>query len=166
MNSKIKMQKSKLDEIYMSEALKEARTAFEKDEVPVGAVIVYKNKIIARAHNQMRTLNDPTAHAEMIAITSATGVLKDMRLLDCTLYVTIEPCSMCAGALVLARLKRIVYGADDPKTGACGSVLNIVYNKKLNHRIKVTKGVLEAECSQIIQEFFQTKRRLKVLMSN
>lgn len=160
------MQKSKLDEYFMKEALKEAQRAFEKDEVPVGAVIVYNDKIIARAHNQMRSLNDPTAHAEMIAITSAASVLKEMRLVDCTLYVTIEPCSMCAGALVLARVKRIVYGADDPKTGACGSVLNIVQNKKLNHRIKVTKGILKEECGRLIQEFFQIKRRIKAIMSN
>lgn len=161
------MRKNKEKDMYfMKEALKEAQKAFEKDEVPVGAVIVYNDKIIARAHNQMRTLNDPTAHAEMVAITSAANVLKDMRLIDCALYVTIEPCSMCAGALVLARVKRIVYGADDPKTGACGSVLNIVQNKKLNHRIKVTKGILKEECSRIIQEFFQIKRRIKAIISN
>jgi len=150
----------------MREALKEAQKALEKDEVPVGCVIVYKDKIIARAHNQMRTLNDPTAHAEMIAITEATERLNDMRLLECTLYVTIEPCSMCAGALVLARIEKIVYGADDPKTGACGSVLNIAQNKKLNHRIKIVKGILREECSRIIQEFFQQKRRLKAMLNN
>ncbi|MCM8766117.1 MAG: tRNA adenosine(34) deaminase TadA [Candidatus Omnitrophica bacterium] len=154
------------DKFFMKEALKEAEKALEKDEVPVGAIIVHKGKIIARAHNQMRTLNDPTAHAEMIAITSATSILKDMRLLDCTLYVTIEPCSMCAGALVLARLQRIVYGAEDPKTGACGSVLNIVQNAKLNHRIKITRGILREECSRVIQQFFQIKRRIKAIMSN
>ena len=150
----------------MREALKEAQKALEKDEVPVGCVIVYKDKIIARAYNQMRTLNDPTAHAEMIAITEATERLNDMRLLECTLYVTIEPCSMCAGALVLARIEKIVYGADDPKTGACGSVLNIAQNKKLNHRIKIVKGILREECSRIIQEFFQQKRRLKAMLNN
>jgi len=156
----------KKDEFFMREALKEAQKALEKDEVPVGCVIVYKDKIIARAHNQMRTLNDPTAHAEMIAITEATERLNDMRLLECTLYVTIEPCSMCAGALVLARIEKIVYGADDPKTGACGSVLNIAQNKKLNHRIKIVKGILREECSRIIQEFFQQKRRLKAMLNN
>lgn len=150
----------------MREALKEAEKALGKDEVPVGAVIVHKDRIIARGYNQMRTLNDPTAHAEMIAVTSAASVLKDMRLLDCTLYVTIEPCSMCAGALVLARIERIVYGADDPKAGACGSVLNIVQNKKLNHRIKVTKGILKEDCSRIIQEFFRIKRLIKATLNN
>ncbi|MGE4357020.1 MAG: tRNA adenosine(34) deaminase TadA [Candidatus Omnitrophota bacterium] len=154
------------DEFFMREALKEAEKALGKDEVPVGAVIVHKDRIIARGYNQMRTLNDPTAHAEMIAVTSAASVLKDMRLLDCTLYVTIEPCSMCAGALVLARIERIVYGADDPKAGACGSVLNIVQNKKLNHRIKVTKGILKEDCSRIIQEFFRIKRLIKATLNN
>lgn len=150
----------------MREALREAKNAFEKDEVPVGAVIVYKNKVIARSHNQIRTLKDPSAHAEMIAITQAASFLGNERLLDCTVYVTIEPCSMCAGALVLARVKRIIYGADDPKTGACGSVLNIASHKRLNHRIKVTRGVLKEECSKILQEFFRNKRRLKAAISN
>jgi tRNA(adenine34) deaminase len=154
------------DKFFMGEALKEAVNAFEKDEVPVGAVIVQEDKIIARAHNQIRTLKDPTAHAEMIAITQAASFLGNERLLDCCLYVTIEPCSMCAGALVLARVKRIVYGSNDPKTGACGSVLNITSHRKLNHRIKVTKGVLKEECSKILQEFFQNKRRLKAIISN
>ncbi len=156
----------KNDVFFMREALKEAMSAFEKDEVPVGAVIVYKNKIIARSHNQIRTLKDPTAHAEMIAITQAASFLGNERLLDCAIYATIEPCSMCAGALVLARVKRIIYGADDPKTGACGSVLNIASHKKLNHRIKITRGVLKEECSKILQEFFRNKRRLKAVISN
>ena len=156
----------KTDEFFMQEALKEARVAFEKDEVPVGAVIVHENRIIARAHNQIRTLKDPTAHAEMIAITQAASSLGNERLLGASIYVTIEPCSMCAGALILSRVKRIIYGADDPKTGACGSVLNIASHRKLNHRIKVTKGVLREECSKILQEFFQSKRRLKVILSN
>ena len=112
----------------MKEALKEAGKAFDSDEVPVGAVIVHKGMIVARAHNQIRLLKDPTAHAEMIAITQAANHLKSERLLGCSLYATIEPCSMCAGALVLARIKNLFYGADDPKTGACGSVTNIVNN--------------------------------------
>jgi len=143
----------------MSEALKEARKALELDEVPVGAVIVHKRKIIARAHNQIRMLKDPTAHAEMIAITQAAAYLKHERLLNACLYVTIEPCSMCAGALVLARVKRLVYGADDPKTGACGSIVNIICNKKLNHQLNVKKGVLEKDCALLLREFFKTKRK-------
>ena len=150
---------SKIDEIYMSEALKQAHEAFEEDEVPVGAVIVHNGKVIARAHNQVELLKDPTAHAEMIAITQAAAYLKSERLLDCSIYATIEPCSMCAGALVLARVKRVYYGAKDPKTGACGSVFNIADSKKLNHRIKVTGGVLAKDCGSLLTEFFKKKRR-------
>jgi|SRR3989338_1564628 len=151
---------SKIDEIYMSEALKEAVEAFEKDEVPVGAVIVHDGRIIARAHNQIVMLKDPTAHAEMIAITQAAAHLKSERLLDCSMYATIEPCSMCAGALILARVKRIIYGAKDPKTGACGSVFKIANGKKLNHRIKVTGGVFEKDCGALLTEFFKKQRRI------
>ncbi len=142
----------------MQEALKEARRAAEEDEVPVGAVVVYKGKIIARGHNQVETLKDPTAHAEMIALTSAANYLGNKWLLGVSVYATIEPCSMCAGALVLSRIKSLIYGATDPKTGACGSVYNIVDNKKLNHRIKVTKGVLKEECAFLLKEFFRKKR--------
>ncbi len=144
--------------LIMQEALKEARKAFEKDEVPVGCVITYKNKIISRAHNQVELLNDPTAHAEMVAITQATNFLQSKWLNDCCLYVTIEPCSMCAGALVLARIKSIYFGAKDPKTGACGSVVNIASNKKLNHRINVKSGILEGDCGSLLKEFFKKKR--------
>lgn len=146
---------------YMREALEEARKAFERGEVPVGAVIAFKNRIIARAHNQILTLKDPTAHAEMIAITQAADYLKNERLINCSLYVTIEPCAMCAGASVLARIKRIVYGADDPKTGACGSILNIANNKKLNHRIEIKSGILSEECALLLREFFKRKRFAK-----
>jgi len=142
----------------MQEALKEAAKAFERDEVPVGAVIVYKNRIIARAHNQILTLRDPTAHAEMVAITQAADYLKNERLIDCSLYVTVEPCPMCAGAAVLARIKRIIYGTDDPKSGACGSVLDIARNKKLNHRIEVISGILHEDCALFLKEFFKKKR--------
>jgi tRNA(adenine34) deaminase len=148
----------KLDQYYMSEALKEAEKAFNSDEVPVGAVIVHDGRIIARAHNQIKLLKDPTAHAEMIAITQAASYLGSERLINTSMYVTIEPCSMCAGALVLARVKRLIYGAGDPRTGACGSVFNIADNKKLNHRIKVEKGVLEKECAGLLREFFNKKR--------
>jgi len=149
---------SKIDEIYMSEALKEAKRAFEEDEVPVGAVVVHKGRIISRGHNQIERLKDPTAHAEMLAITSATNFLGTKWLNEAVLYVTIEPCSMCAGALVLARLKHIYYGAKDPKTGACGSVVNIVNHKKLNHRVKVKGGVLKEQCGALLTEFFKKKR--------
>jgi len=148
----------KLNEIYMLEALKEAQKAFDQDEVPVGAVIVYQGKIIARGHNQVERLKDPTAHAEIIAITSAANYLGTKWLNEASLYVTIEPCSMCAGALVLARIKNLYFGASDPKTGACGSVTNIANNKKLNHRIKVAKGILAAESSSLLKEFFKNKR--------
>ena len=143
----------------MREALKEAQRAFEEDEVPVGAVIVSDGKIIARGHNQIERLKDPTAHAEMICLTSAANFLDTKWLNEASLYVTIEPCSMCAGALVLARIKNIYFGAKDPKTGACGSVLNIVNNKKLNHRIQVKSGLLEAECAGLLKEFFKKKRK-------
>ena len=152
---------SKLDDLYMSEALKEAQKAFDGDEVPVGAVIVHKARIIARAHNQIKLLRDPTAHAEMIAITQAASYFNNERLLGAVLYSTIEPCSMCAGALVLARIKRVVYGSDDPKTGGCGSVFNIINNKRLNHRVELQKGVLEKDCACLLKEFFKKKRMLQ-----
>ena len=150
---------TKFDETFMQEALRQAQRAFEADEVPIGAVIVHQNKIIAKAHNQVEMLKDPTAHAEMIAVTQATNSLSAKWLHECTLYVTIEPCSMCAGALVLARLGRLCYGAEDPKTGACGSVLNIVQNKTLNHYVDVHRGILRAECGGILSEFFKKKRK-------
>ena len=149
---------SKIDQIYMSEALKEAKKAFDEDEVPVGAVIVHERKIIGRAHNQIKRLKDPTAHAEIIAITQAASALGNERLINCSAYVTIEPCAMCAGAFVLARVQRLIFGAPDPRTGACGSVFNITAAKKLNHRIKVTKGILSAECGGLLKEFFKNKR--------
>ena len=148
------------DIFYMKEALREARKAFEKDDVPVGAVIVHKGSIIARAHNQMKLLKDPTAHAEMIAMTQAAGHLQNERLIGCSIYATIEPCSMCAGAMVLARIDKLIYGASDPKTGACGSVVNIANHKKLNHRLKVKKGVLAEETALLIKEFFKKKRKV------
>jgi tRNA(adenine34) deaminase len=151
----------KTDEMFMREAIRQAKIAAEADEVPVGAVIVYERKIIAKAHNQIETLKDPTAHAEMIAITQATNFLSSKWLQECTLYVTIEPCSMCAGALVLARIARVCFGAQDPKTGACGSVINIANHKSLNHRIKVNGGVLAEECSILVSGFFQRKRKAK-----
>ncbi len=146
------------DELFMKEALKEARRAQVAEDVPVGAVIVFKNRVIARGDNQVELLRDPTAHAEMLAITSAAEYLKSKWLTDCALYVTIEPCSMCAGALVLSRIEKVVFGAFDPKTGAGGSVLNILHNAKLNHRIKIISGVLQQDCAGLVQDFFKKKR--------
>ena len=146
------------DLAYMREALKEARKAAEKEEVPVGAVIVYRNRIVARAHNQIEMLKDPTAHAEMIAITQAAASLSRKWLQGCTLYVTIEPCSMCAGALVLSRISRVCFGAGDPKTGACGSLFNIVRDVRLNHQVDLQEGLLAEECAAPLEEFFRGKR--------
>ena len=145
----------------MNEAIRQAAMASENDEVPVGAVIVYQNRIIARAHNQIELLKDPTAHAEMIAITQATNFLQLKWLQECTLYVTIEPCSMCAGALILSRIDRVVFGAHDEKTGACGSVINIAQNSKLNHTINISHGILQDECGALMSNFFRNKRKNK-----
>jgi len=150
----------------MHEALKMAKTAVRQDEVPIGAVIVHKNKIIARAYNQVEMLKDPTAHAEMIAITQATNALGTKWLQDCTMYVTLEPCSMCAGALVLARMTKLCFGAEEPKTGACGSLFNIVQDKRLNHRLEVQKGLLKDECGYLLSEFFGKKRRESLIKNN
>jgi tRNA(adenine34) deaminase len=148
----------KKHELYMKQALEEARKAFDEGEVPVGAVIVYKDQIIARAHNQIKTLKDPTAHAEMIAITQAASFLENERLNECNLYVTIEPCSMCVGAAILGRFKTIIYGATDSKTGACGSAIDLAKPGLFNHTLEVISGILEPECRTIIQEFFLDKR--------
>lgn len=157
---------SNIDILFMNEALKQAKDAFSKDEVPVGAVVVHDGKVIARAHNQVELLKDPTAHAEMLAITQATNYLGAKWLNDCSIYVTIEPCSMCAGALVLARIKKLFFGAEDPKAGACGSIIDITNNKKLNHRITVKKGIQEKECSLLLTEFFKRKRKLEAVKNN
>ena len=147
------------DERYMFEALKEAGAAAEKDEVPVGAVIVKDGQIIARAHNLIESSGRSSAHAEMLAIESAEEILGAKWLTDSTMYVTLEPCSMCAGAMVLARIKRLVIGADDPKTGACGSVLNVAGSDDLNHKIEITRGVLKEECSRMLRDFFRERRK-------
>ena len=146
------------DERYMRVALAEARAALEHDDVPIGAVIVRDGVVIARAHNQRELLHDPTAHAEMIALTQASSVLGAWRLTACTAYVTLEPCVMCAGALVQARVAKLVYGADDPKAGACDSLYRIPEDDRLNHRIRVVSGVLAEECGAIVKEFFRAKR--------
>ncbi len=148
-----------MDEYFMKEALQEARKAYDLGEVPIGAVIVRDNEIIARGHNLKETNNDPTAHAEIIAIRKASKALNSWRLTNCDLYVTIEPCAMCAGSLVQARINRLIIGAMDPKAGAAGSVYNIVNDERLNHRIEVVYGVLEEECSKIMKDFFRSLRK-------
>lgn len=148
------------DESFMWQAIAEAEAAREDGDVPVGAVIVCDGRIIGRGHNQREKLNDPTAHAEMIALTAASSFVGSWRLERCTLFVTLEPCAMCAGALVLARIDRLVYGADDPKTGACGSLFSIPTDERLNHRVSVDKGVLADECGGLLREFFSAQRAL------
>ena len=142
----------------MQEALKEAIAARDEAEVPVGAVIVHRGRIIARARNLREKLKDPTAHAEMIALTQAAAALDSWRLSDCTIYVTKEPCVMCAGALVNARIKRLVYGAKDEKAGACGSLFNLVQSPRLNHRLEIINGVLAEECTALLADFFKKRR--------
>lgn len=149
------------DAKYMKIALKEAQKAYEKDEVPVGAIIVKDEKIIARAHNQKEEKTDTTKHAEILAIQKASKKLKAWRLEDCTMYVTLEPCTMCIGAAINARIKRLVYGASDEKTGACGSVLNIPEEYKFNHIVEIEKNVEEEKCKEILQTFFKELRKRK-----
>ncbi len=145
-------------ELWMAQAFREAELAYEKGEVPVGAVVVLEHRIIGRGHNQIEMLQDATAHAEMIALTAAASTVGSKWLLGASLYVTLEPCAMCAGAIVLSRLGTLLYGASDPKSGACGSLYNIVQDGRLNHRIEVVPGVLEAKCASILKEFFQVLR--------
>jgi len=147
------------DKRFMNMSIDQAMVADENGDVPIGAVIVHENKPIAKAYNQRQQLNDPTAHAEIIALTQAAEYIGSWRLHGCTAYVTLEPCPMCAGALVLARIDRLVYSCDDPKTGACGSLYNIVQDRRLNHSIDVTAGVLADDCTALLQQFFQRKRK-------
>ncbi len=149
------------DEIGIRMALREAQKAAAIDEVPVGAVILRDGEVVAAAHNQREQLRDPTAHAEMIAITQAAEAVGAWRLEGCTLYVTLEPCPMCAGAIVQARVPRIVYGATDPKAGAVDSLYRLLNDERLNHACEVTAGVLQDECGQILRDFFAAKRRAK-----
>jgi tRNA(adenine34) deaminase len=146
------------DEQYIRVDIDQARIAEGNGDVPIGAVIVHNNQIIAKAYNQQEQLQDPTAHAEIIALTQAAAALENWHLNDCTMYVTLEPCCMCAGALVLARIDRLVYGCDDPKTGAIKSLYNIVQDNRLNHRVEVTNGVLADDCSALLQDFFARRR--------
>ena len=142
----------------MNEALKEAKKALEEEEVPVGAVIVKNGKIIARAHNTKETSKDATCHAEILAIKKACKKLDSWRLLDCDMYVTLEPCPMCAGALINSRIKNLYIGTDDDKSGACGSVLNLLEDYKFNHKIKVDKYILKEECESLLKDFFKFLR--------
>ena len=144
---------------FMREAIKEGRKALKSEDVPVGAVVVQQDRIIGRGHNQIELLKDPTAHAEMIAITSAAATIGEKWLRDATLYVTVEPCSMCAGASILARLKRIVYGVQDIKTGAHSSLFNLLNDPRLNHQVEVIPGILREECSFLMMDFFENLRK-------
>lgn len=149
---------SPTDERFMRAALREAVAAAEENEVPVGAVVVHDGRIIGRGHNQRERLKDPTAHAEMLALTAAATYLQSWRLDSCTMYVTLEPCTMCAGALVLARVDRLVFGTADPKAGACISLYKIPTDRRLNHRLVVADPVLPEECAVLLREFFSAQR--------
>ena len=143
---------------FMTEAIKLAEIAYEKGEVPVGAVVVKDGRIIGKGYNQTEMLKDPTAHAEMVAISSACATMNNKYLEGCTLYVTLEPCPMCSGAIVWSKMKRVVFGAIDEKSGACGSVFNIASNNHLNHRAEIIQGVLELDSQFLLKQFFSTKR--------
>ena len=148
-------------EKYMKEALKEAKKAYDKLEIPVGAIIVKDGKIIARAHNNKEEKNDTTKHAEIIAIQKASKKLNTWRLTDCEMYVTLEPCSMCAGALIQARIKKVYIGTMDEKTGACGSVFNLLEDYKFNHKVEVERAICKNDCEKIIKDFFKELRKIK-----
>ena len=147
------------DTAGMRAALREAQASADDDEVPIGCVIVHEGIIVGRGRNQMERLQDATAHAEMVAIGAASSTLGTWRLHECTMYVTLEPCAMCAGAIILSRVGRLVYAANDPKAGACGSVLDVIHEPRLNHRVEITSGVLAEECGALLKAFFQRKRR-------
>ena len=149
------------DEKYMKEAVKQAKKAYEINEVPIGCVIVYEDKIIGRGYNRRTTDKNPLAHAELIAIKKASKKMGDWRLEDCTLYVTLEPCQMCSGAIVQARIKRVVVGCMNPKAGCAGSILNLLQVEKFNHQVELTTGVLEEECSLMMKNFFKELRKAK-----
>lgn len=148
------------DATFMREALRLAVKARETDEVPVGAVVVRAGKIIGRAYNQVELLKDATAHAEMLALTQAEAAVGDWRLVDCDLYVTKEPCVMCAGALIHVRIRRVIFGCADPRSGGAGGIINLLQHPALNHRCEITSGVLQDECATILQDFFRQKRLL------
>ncbi|MCR9132041.1 MAG: tRNA adenosine(34) deaminase TadA [bacterium] len=144
---------------YMAKALQLAERAFEEGEIPVGAIVVHENQIVGKGYNQVERLNDPTAHAEMLAISAACDTIDSKYLSDCTLYVTLEPCPMCAGGIIWSKLDTVVFGASDVKSGACGSLFNIADNEALNHRAKVIQGVLEHDAEYLLKAFFASKRQ-------
>lgn len=146
------------DEYFMRLALREAQRALEHEDVPIGAVVAHAGELVAAAHNERELRQDPTAHAEVIALREAAQALGSWRVLDSALYVTLEPCAMCAGAIVLARVPRLVYGADDPKAGACGSLFDVLAEPRLNHRPEVAGGLLAAECGALLSGFFASRR--------
>jgi tRNA(adenine34) deaminase len=154
------LHQDEIDRRFMQEAIEVARKALEAEDVPVGAVVVHENRVIGRGYNQREKLRDPTAHAEMIALTAAAEHLHQWRLEGCTVYVTLEPCAMCAGALVLARVQRLVFGASDPKAGACGSLYEITQDPRLNHRVETVAGVLAAPAAELLRDFFRHRRSL------
>ena len=144
---------------FMFAALKEAELAFEEDEIPIGAVVVHNNRIIGKGHNQVEKLKDPTAHAEILALTAASNHLRDKVLTECDLYVTVEPCLMCIGAITLAKIRNLYFSTYEPKTGACGSIYNIPDENKLNHKVNVFSGIYENESKLLMQQYFQRKRK-------
>jgi len=156
---------SEKDASFMRRALGEAQRAAREQEIPVGAVVVRDGRLLTRAHNRPVHLNDPTAHAEILALRRAAKKLGNYRLSSCDLYVTIEPCAMCAGAIIQARLRRLIFGASDPKTGAGGSALAVLNHPKLNHQLEVVPGVLESECAELLRDFFRARRRKKAVGS-
>jgi tRNA(adenine34) deaminase len=149
---------SKSDELWMEEALREAQRALALGEVPVGAIVVYENRVVGRGCNRPLSAHDPTAHGEILSLREAGQTIGNYRLLDCDLYVTVEPCAMCAGAITHARIRRLIYGAEDPKAGAVHSMLQVLNHPKLNHKVEVTSGVLAARCMDLLQSFFRDRR--------
>jgi tRNA(adenine34) deaminase len=154
------LHQDEIDRRYMQEAIELARKALETEDVPIGALVVHRGRVIGRGWNQREKLQDPTAHAEMLALTAAAEHIGHWRLEDCTLYVTLEPCPMCAGALVQARVSRLVYGAADSKAGACGSLYEITQDPRLNHQVETVAGVMAEPCVELLQEFFRGRREL------
>ena len=150
------------DEIYMGEAIKQAKRAYRREETPIGCVIVYQDKIIARGYNKRNWKKNTLAHAEILAINKASKELGDWRLEECTMYITLEPCQMCAGAIVQARIPRVVIGCRNPKAGCAGSILNLLNVPAFNHQVELTEGILQEECSTLLKEFFRKLRKIKV----
>mgnify|MGYP005759904747 CR=1 FL=1 len=153
-----------MDEKYMKEAMKQAKKAYKQDEVPIGCVIVHEDKIIARAYNKRNMKKNPLAHAEIMAINKAAKALGDWRLEECTMYITLEPCQMCAGAIVQARIPKVVIGSMNPKAGCAGSILNLLQVAKFNHQVEIVSGVMEKECTEMLQNFFKELRKKKDLL--